>query len=361
MSADLITRKPTAAMIELLRRGAADKRGVMTLLDPNCRTLDGIFRRDMAETVSETGATHSWVLINKRGRDYLAKLDRPETGPADVADVTDEEIADGVEDALQWLPYGKRDEARAKGAAAVLAVEFKRSGKIWRSLAKQGGRIPVETQALRYYNKVQKLLAAARLREQQQAPQAPVSAPTTTQETTMAETPAPAPQRTGVIRGFTTDADGNHDRTPVLEIDGERYRLVAVRPAGVHEDEGVTLAVSAHSVHISGRYRTGALPGRSGDMPVAWGVDGHTWERVNGYEVRTEDRGHGIIAVYVKGSANDISGIERASRAYARKNLTFAPGRSMGAVGGGGEFHDAGATYISQDVHTTQPLTARTD
>jgi hypothetical protein len=64
--------------------------------------------------------------------------------------------------------------------------------------------------------------------------------------------------------------------------------------------------------------------------------------------------------VYVKGSANDIKGIERASRAYA-KTLTFAPGMKPGPVGGGGEFCDAGATYISQDVHTTQPLAARTD
>ncbi|MFE2934959.1 hypothetical protein [Streptomyces sp. NPDC059278] len=76
-----------------------------------------------------------------------------------------------------------------------------------------------------------------------------------------------------------------------------------------------------------------------------------------GYKVRTEDRGHGIIAVYVMGPASDIKGIESTSRAYARARLTFAPGMSMGAVGGGGEFCNKGATYISQDVHVTQPLT----
>lgn len=72
---DLITRKPTPAMVELLRRGAADKRGIMTLLDHNDRTQDGILRRDMGEVVHEEGATHSWLVVNDAGRAYLAKLD----------------------------------------------------------------------------------------------------------------------------------------------------------------------------------------------------------------------------------------------------------------------------------------------
>jgi hypothetical protein len=73
---DLITRKPTAPMIELLRRGAASPKGIMTLSDHNDRTQDGILRRDMAEVVAEPGATHSWLVINDRGRAYLAELDR---------------------------------------------------------------------------------------------------------------------------------------------------------------------------------------------------------------------------------------------------------------------------------------------
>ena len=75
---DLITRKPTAPMIELLRQGAASPKGIMTLFDPNCRTLDGLFRRDMAETVNEPGATHSWVIINDRGRAALYKAETAE-------------------------------------------------------------------------------------------------------------------------------------------------------------------------------------------------------------------------------------------------------------------------------------------
>ncbi|MGA5598338.1 hypothetical protein ACPCSE_29310 [Streptomyces cellulosae] len=77
---DLITRKPTALMTELLRRGAADKRGIMTLADHNDRTQDGILRRDMAEVVHEDGATHSWLVINDKGRAYVAKLEAAEKG-----------------------------------------------------------------------------------------------------------------------------------------------------------------------------------------------------------------------------------------------------------------------------------------
>jgi hypothetical protein len=63
--------------------------------------------------------------------------------------------------------------------------------------------------------------------------------------------------------------------------------------------------------------------------------------------------------VYVKGSANDIKGIEQASRAYARTRLAFADGCKPGPVGGGGEFADGGATYISQDTHVVKPLPRR--
>lgn len=162
-------------------------------------------------------------------------------------------------------------------------------------------------------------------------------------------------ERTGVTRGFTI-TDGLTDRTPVLDIDaGHRYQLVALRPAGVTEEPGQVLAYNVHTglPNLLDRYQVGTLNGER----VAWGVDGHTWEDFKGYQVRTEGRGNGIIAVYVKGPANDTKGIERASRAYAR-TLTFAAGMSRAAISGGGESRDAGATYISQDMYMTRPLTA---
>ncbi|MEU9405529.1 hypothetical protein AB0E08_07480 [Streptomyces sp. NPDC048281] len=72
---DYIKAKPTAIMLDLLRKGAADPKGVMTLADHNDRTQDGILRRDMADVVHEEGATHSWLVINDRGRACVAKVD----------------------------------------------------------------------------------------------------------------------------------------------------------------------------------------------------------------------------------------------------------------------------------------------
>jgi hypothetical protein len=87
---DLITRKPTPVMVELLRRGAADPRGIMTLSDHNDRTQDGILRRDMAEVVAEPGATHSWLVINDRGRAYLAQLDGAQQEPVSAPETAEE-------------------------------------------------------------------------------------------------------------------------------------------------------------------------------------------------------------------------------------------------------------------------------
>jgi hypothetical protein len=79
------------------------------------------------------------------------------------------------------------------------------------------------------------------------------------------------------------------------------------------------------------------------------------------YEIATEDRGHGIIAVYVTGPASEINKIDRAANQYARNNLTFAPGLSAGPVSSGGAITDKGQTYIAQHVFTTKRLTSRTD
>ncbi|MFE0490105.1 hypothetical protein, partial [Streptomyces griseoaurantiacus] len=71
---DLITRKPTAYMVELLRKGAADAEGRMTVADHNDRTQDGLLRRGMADVVS-AGLWMSYLVITERGRAYLARVD----------------------------------------------------------------------------------------------------------------------------------------------------------------------------------------------------------------------------------------------------------------------------------------------
>ncbi|MCX4799622.1 hypothetical protein OG497_37845 [Streptomyces sp. NBC_01242] len=170
--------------------------------------------------------------------------------------------------------------------------------------------------------------------------------------------PAPAEERAGKFVMPIID----YRHRPHIDIDGTLYTVIALRPAGATADPGtvtVTDGTNGRFPYSAGTnpFETAAHEGRR----VAWRVDGHDWAEFKGYQVRTEDRGHGIVAVYVKGSANDIKAIERASRAYARKHLTFAPGMSGGPVSGGGEFCDGGATYISQDVHVTQPLAPRED
>lgn len=429
-----ITRKPTPRMVEALRTGAAHQRGIVDVCADK-RTHEGLVGRGLADWIPGTklgmrNVHTSYCVIIKRGRDYLATLDRPETGPADVADVTDEEITEGVEDALKWLPYGTRDEARSRGAVSVLAAEFKRSGAVWRRLAKQGGRIPVETQALRYYGKVQKLLAAARLREQQQAQQAPVSAPTTTEEAPMAETPAtpadapgqqyggitredvaqgngPAPARARAATFFRmydeqhpapaapvnepadfrglTRADVAHAAAQALEtltaedravVEGKAPSVVlglafrraqsawcATRrehtaeesaayercaniasAAGIFEradDPEAARAAYAESHRITNEERAAESKRIEEARAAALVAEWSGAERHGKYLVRTEDRGHGIVAVYVKGPDTEISSIDRARGSYAS-----AHGLRPGASAGGGESFQG--EYISQ-------------
>lgn len=64
-------------------------------------------------------------------------------------------------------------------------------------------------------------------------------------------------------------------------------------------------------------------------------------ERHGEYLVRTEDRGHGIVAVYVRGPHTEVDSIERASLAYAKSH-----GLRPGASAGGGEFFNG--EYIAQ-------------
>lgn len=81
-------------------------------------------------------------------------------------------------------------------------------------------------------------------------------------------------------------------------------------------------------------------------------------ERHGKYLIRTEDRGHGIIAVYARGPVAEATSIDRAANQYARQNLTFEDGLSAGAVTGGGECFEG--EWIAQQVYTKR-LTPHTD
>lgn len=157
-----------------------------------------------------------------------------------------------------------------------------------------------------------------------------------------------AAERTGVIRssGGTTEY-GNPDRIPTLVVDGERYRLVPFAPKGVTEEPGTVRAHNAHiGIEIPERYKTGLLDGER----VAWRLDGYTWEQRGKYMIRTEQRGEGAVAVYVKGPANEGRSIDRAGDTHARRALNV----SGGAVSSGVEIADAGATWIAQRIYITR-------
>jgi hypothetical protein len=62
------------------------------------------------------------------------------------------------------------------------------------------------------------------------------------------------------------------------------------------------------------------------------------------YQVRTEEAGHGIVRVFVKGPAAEVDKIDRASLAYAKAN-----GLRPGASAGGGEFFEG--VYIAQRAY----------
>ncbi|WP_327359768.1 hypothetical protein [Streptomyces sp. NBC_01304] len=91
------------------------------------------------------------------------------TYAADTAGITRDAVTDAVHAALQWLPIRDREPALSKPASEVLGAEVKRARKIWIRLSKEGGRIPVETQAMNHYFDVQKLHKAARAFEAQDA------------------------------------------------------------------------------------------------------------------------------------------------------------------------------------------------
>ncbi|MFB8407798.1 hypothetical protein [Streptomyces sp. NPDC055912] len=98
---------------------------------------------------------------------------RPHRTLADgTENITREDVAEGVRQALAWLPVkGLWHNAEEQPASAVLAAEFQRARRVMRKLLKEGGRYQVETQSVEYYGKVKKLLAAARQFEAEDAAQ----------------------------------------------------------------------------------------------------------------------------------------------------------------------------------------------
>ncbi|MGW9069252.1 hypothetical protein ACWGQT_07380 [Streptomyces yangpuensis] len=126
--------------------------------------------------------SYPWEITNA-GRTHLTQ---PQAAPAPqplpkgapegtaerAAKMTPEDVADAVEDAMQWLPYSHRDDARAQPASVTLAAEFKRAGSVMRRALKHNGPGACMS-AIKQYERVTAALVAARRFE---AATAPVSA-----------------------------------------------------------------------------------------------------------------------------------------------------------------------------------------
>lgn len=124
MSDGLITRKPTPAMVEMLRQGAADPHGRITIADHNDRTQDGILRRDMADIADGDGPWLSYLVINNRGRAYLAKLDAAAAAPEEPLCIRCHTVGDDS------MPHRETEAGHLCGyCAAVLDDERQQSGK----------------------------------------------------------------------------------------------------------------------------------------------------------------------------------------------------------------------------------------
>lgn len=357
-----ITRKPTPRQIEALRTALTNAEGIIEV-SADKRTHEGLVGRDLAdwkrpELVGRSVHGTALCVITDTGRAYLAELDRPR-------DVLHTPAGEPL-DAERFRPMigTERTERRDLGGGAAVELVYRVEGLKFKGASRANGMresVTVWGRCVRWPegsrpsggNTTWHGAYCAEVFHSNPAPVEPA-------------VPAAPQERSGATRGFTT-TNGETNQTPVLDVeDGDRYRLVPFAPKGVSVEPGHVLAHNVHTglPNLRHRYAVGTL---NGDR-VAWQEDGYAWEHVEGrawenpegYQVRTEDRGHGIIAVYAKGPANDVKGIERTARAYARRELEFAPGMERGRTGGGGECRDAGATYISQDVYTTRPLTTRT-
>jgi hypothetical protein len=374
-----ITRKPTDVQVRALRTGAAHTDGIIDVTADQ-RTHEGLVGRGLADWIpgyklGRSGDLASYCVIIRQGREYLAKLD--------AVEITRDDVAEGKRLALAYLGFGeRRREAEQAPASVVLKGEYDRVRRVMRRAMKNNGAEAAHN-ALNQYNRTHALLIAARRFDQEDAAQAAQEEDTMTEPTA----PAAAP-RTEEYEGITR-ADVAADVATFLAGQPEEYReAFAQEPAIVtlsaafrqaqrawcadkrertaeetaaynraahvvtaaiiftREDEGQEAATAAvEQVRLTEAVQRAQEDAERTELRRR--LLASEWagaERHGKYLVRTEDRGHGIIAVYVKGPAAEVDSIDRASVAYAR-----AHGLRLGASAGGGEFFEG--EYIAQRAY----------
>ncbi|MGW7100290.1 hypothetical protein [Streptomyces sp. NPDC054838] len=87
----------------------------------------------------------------------------PEGTEERAAKMTPHDVADAVEDAMQWLPFSHRDTARTQPASVTLAAELERAGAVMRRALKHNGPTACMSAILQYERVTAALVAARRL------------------------------------------------------------------------------------------------------------------------------------------------------------------------------------------------------
>jgi hypothetical protein len=377
-----ITRKPTARQVEALRTALTNADGIIEV-SADKRTHEGLVGRDLADWKHpEALGRGSWgsalCVITEAGRKYLAKLDG-----TDAEQLTREDVGEAVRVALGWLSFSAREAARGKSAVEVLEGEFKRARLVMRRAMKSAGAGAAHS-ALKQYERVAAALKAARRFEaQQDEERVAVCAAESKREgvTVVVE------QEPREFQGLTRDdvaraaaealeALSAEDRAAVegkapsvvLGLAFRRAQAVYCATRRVHTNEEIA------AYHRTANLASAAMIFERADDPEAAAVaraddflitnveraaeskrreearaaslvaEWRGAERHGKYLVRTEDRGHGIVAVYVKGPAAEVNSIDRASVAYAQAN-----GLRPGASAGGGEVFRG--EYIAQRAY----------
>jgi hypothetical protein len=195
----------------------------------------------------------------------------------------------------------------------------------------------------------------ARVRKTQPAPVAEEAAP-------QAATPAAAP-RTEAFRGITRAdvarftlnfrraqtawcADKRERTAEESAVYGRTADMASAAMIFEREDDPEAAAdARAVDFRITNAERAAETARRDAARARLLAAEWEGAATYGAYRVRTEERGHGIVAVYVRGNASESAAINRAAASYAR-----TLGLKTGGAAGGGEFTGKGAEYIAQGI-----------
>lgn len=334
---------------------------------------------NMPEAVTEQLARHGGMAYRVEGGWTLVD---PDGEAARLAgDATREEVEEARRTVLASLSESYRDGLRNKPASVVLAHEFTHTRREAARYERVSGAGDLEAMRARHLRAGALLEAARRfeLEPAEEAPREPAEFRGLTRddvardaaealETLSAEDRSIVEGKAPSVvlgiaftRAQTAWCADRRERTPEEQDAYERKANVASAAFIFEKADGPEAARAAMADYqrILNEERAAEAKRYEEARERALMAEWADSERHGKYRIRTEDRGHGIIAVYAIGPVGDMASIDRAANQYARQNLTFEDGLSAGAATGGGECFKG--EYIAQQVYTTKRLAPRED